>query len=156
MVTPQGLKKYTTTQKVVQAVSGDVSTLAALPVSEEGVAGTWFNMRDYKGGLAVLNLAVRADNIEQFHIYVATDSAGTGAAALVTHAGTTGADAAGDSVVLEFSVEQMVQEGADAGVNYTHVSAYVKTGNSSDRVLITLIMEPKRPRLDLTADYAAA
>jgi len=155
MVTPLAFEKYSNRWKIVSTVSGDITTAAALPVSELGVDGTWFNMRDYMGGILQLMLAVRTDNVEGLSIYVATSSAGANAAALVTHSGTTGADAAGDSLVLEFSTEQMVQEGADAGVNYTHVSAYVETGNSSDRVTVTWFMEPKFQRNGLTADYSA-
>jgi hypothetical protein len=156
MASPQAFTDMSNTHRVSWVVDGsDRTTLAAIPVTEAGVTGTWFNMRDYDSILAICILHSRTDNIEQFHLYAGTSSAGAGAAAIVTHAGTTGADAAGDGVILEISAEQIVQEGSDAGVEYTHIAPYVKTGNSSDRVTCILIGKSKRPRRALSADYSA-
>jgi len=155
MASPQARDKLATEHKIVGVVSGDVSTAAALPISESHVAGTWFNMRDYSEILIYYLLAVRADNIEQAAIQAATDSSGSNAATIVSHSDPTGADAAGDAVVLQVSAEQLAQEGSDAGVEYTHISPYVKAGNSSDRIVCVIFGRSKRPVDGLTADYSS-
>ena len=158
MTSPQGAHKLLANNKVVWVCdTSDRTTLAAIPVSEAGVVGTWFAMKDYRRVMALLILHTRADNVEQMHIYAASDSSGSDAAAIVSHAGTTACDAAGDGLCtgMEVTAEQLAQEGADAGVVYTHISIAVKTGNSSDRVTGVLIAEAKQPHLDLSVDYSA-
>jgi len=156
MASPQAFTDMSNTHRVSWVVDGsDRTTLAAIPVTEAGVTGTWFAMRDYSSVLVICILHSRTDNIEEFHIYAGTSSAGAGAAAMKTHAGTTGADAAGDGVILELSAEEIAQEGEDASAEYTHIAPYVKTGNSADRVTMIIIAKSKRPRRALTADYSA-
>ena len=156
MASPQAFTHMSNTHRISWVVdASDRTTLAAIPVTEAGVVGTWFAMRDFKSVLAMLVLHTRVDNIEQFHIYAATDSSGTDPAAMKTHADATVANLAGDGLILELSAEEIAQEGADAGKVYTHISIYVKTGNGSDRVTGTIIAEGLRPHLALSADYSA-
>lgn len=157
MASPQAPQKLRSMLKQVwlNSTTDFSAAAAACAVSEAGVAGTWFAMRDFSHVLALLHLTDRTDNIESFAIYGATDSSGSNAASIVAHADPTGADAASDGVVLEITAEQLAQEGADAGVDYTHIAVYVKTGNTADRVGVVLTGLSKRPRLNLTADYSS-
>jgi hypothetical protein len=156
MASPQGAQKIRSEYNLVTVVStADITTEVAVPVSEAGVAATWFDMRDYEAALVQVVLHTRADNIEVFSIQGATSSAGANAADIVDHADPTGCNAASDWVVLEISAEQLAQEGADAGVAYRYIAASVKTGNSSDRVTINIFAKAKRPHLDLADDYSS-
>lgn len=87
-----------------------------------------------------------------FSIYAATDAAGTGGVAVVTHALGSLPNAEGDSVVLECDVEQIREVLATA----THVGVWIDCNNNDDETAVTFIRaEPFYPRAGLTADYVS-
>lgn len=157
MASPQAPKKLTSELMVSQVHDGsDRTTAAVIPVSEANVSGTWFDMKDYSEVMVIASLHARTDNIEEFSIQADEDSdGGDGNVAIASHSDPTGADAKSDRVVLECTAEQLAQEGADNSKDLRYISAKVKTGNSADRVTITIIGKSKRPHLDLTDDYSA-
>jgi len=157
MASPQSVNKMLSNYKQVEVVdASDRTTAAVIPVTEANVVGTWFDMRDYSNVMVKCILHTRADNIEEFSIVADSDSDGGGGnVTIVEHSDPTDADAAGDSVVLECSAEQIVQEGSDNSEYLRYISAKVKTGNASDRVTIVITGIPKHAQDGLTADYSA-
>ena len=87
-----------------------------------------------------------------FDIAVATDSSGTGALAVITHAVGSEPDAVGDELFLECSVENMRETLAAA----THWSARISVATGTDEMVVTTIeSDPQFPRTGLTADIIA-
>lgn len=86
-----------------------------------------------------------------FKIFAATDSSGTGAAVVETHADPTVADAAGDQVVLEITDAQALAALARA----SHVSVEIDCDHADDIVSIEYLIEPYRQYSGLTADVIA-
>ncbi len=87
-----------------------------------------------------------------FDIAVATDSSGTGATAVITHAVGSEPNAVGDELFLEVSVENMRETLAAA----THWSARISLATNTDEMVVTTIeSDPQHPRTGLTADIVA-
>jgi len=87
-----------------------------------------------------------------FSIYGATDAAGTGGVAVVTHAMGSLPNALNDSVCLECNVEQIHETLPTA----THVGVWVDCNHADDQAAVVFIRsEPLYPRADLTADYVS-
>jgi len=87
-----------------------------------------------------------------FDIAVATDSSGSGALAVITHAVGSEPDAVGDELFLECSIENMRETLATA----THWSARISCATNTDEMVVTTIeADPQHPRTGLTADIVA-
>jgi hypothetical protein len=93
------------------------------------------------------------NGVTAFSIYAATDAAGSGGVAVVTHAVGTAPDAEGDSLNLECDVNQIREVLATA----THVGVWLDCANNDDEAAVTIILaEPTYAYPGLTPDYTAA
>jgi hypothetical protein len=87
-----------------------------------------------------------------FDIAVASDSSGTGAAAVKAHAVGSQPDAVGDQIFLEVSAEQCKEVLATG----THVSARVSFATNTDEGVVAYIRtDPRHQYSGLTADVIA-
>ena len=87
-----------------------------------------------------------------FDIAVATDSSGSGALAVITHAVDDEPNAVGDELFLECSVENMRETLATA----THWSPRISVATGTDEMVVTTIeADPQHPRTGLTANIVA-
>lgn len=97
--------------------------------------------------------ALTGVGVNAFSIYAATDAAGTGGTAVVTHAVGSAPDAEGDSLNLECNAEQIHEVLATA----THIGVWLDCANDADEAAVTFIRaEPLYTAGGLTADYVAA
>lgn len=94
---------------------------------------------------------VSGTGILTFKIFAATDSSGSGAAVVATHADPTVADAAGDQVTLEVDSAQVLAALARA----THVAVEMDCDHADDIVAVEYLIEPHRAYNALTADVIA-
>ena len=91
-----------------------------------------------------------ADAITAFSIYAATDEAGSGGVAVVTHALGTAPNAIGDQVNLECNVEQVHETLSTA----THVGVWLDCTHADDKVAVYFeSTDALHPRAGLTTDY---
>ncbi|KKM68049.1 hypothetical protein LCGC14_1464840 [marine sediment metagenome] len=115
------------------------------------VAVGWRPIRGFRTFLARLMRTV-GTAATTFDIAVATDSSGTSAAAVITHAVGSEPDAVGDELFLECSVENMRETLATS----THWSARISLATDTDEMVVTTIeADPQHPRTGLTADIVA-
>ena len=146
--------KLTPNLKVVgQICTSDMTTLAALPISEAGVVGTWWDMRDYESLLVFCGLSARTDNIEKLEIWADTLATGLGGNYSIVQTAPITVDAITNWAVAEITAEQIGHQAASLGVDLRYISPAVKTGSASDDVYIVVIGKPKRAKIDLTENY---
>lgn len=113
---------------------------------------TFFDMRDFNS-LLVLCALVSGTGVLTFKIFGATSAAGAGATVIATHSAPTDADAAGDTLVLEITAEQLRALG-DA---YRYVAVEIDNDHADDINAITYIFGGGRFNADgLTADVISA
>ena len=111
----------------------------------------WVDMRDFSH-FAALAALVSGTGILTFKIFAATDSSGTSATLVKAHSDPTPADAAGDNVVLEVSVEQVRAVLSAA----RYVSVEMDCDAAGDIVTVTYIRCASRHAYRaLTADVIA-
>ena len=97
-------------------------------------------------------MLVSGTGVLTFRILAATDAAGTGSTEVVAHANPTQADAAGDTLVLECTAEQV----KDVLKAATHVSVEVDMDATNDIAAVTYVFgRAKRQYSGLTADVIA-
>ena len=112
---------------------------------------SWQPLKDFESFLATLML-VSGTGVLTFRILAATDAAGMGATEVVAHANPTQADAAGDTLVLECTAEQV----KDVLKAATHVSVEVDMDATNDIAAVTYVFgRAKRQYSGLTADVIA-
>ncbi len=112
------------------------------------VAVGWRAISGFRTFLARLMRTI-GTSATTFDIAVATDSSGTGALAVVTHAVGSEPNAVGDELFLECSVENMRETLATA----THWSARISVATNTDEMVVTTIeANPQHPRTGRTAD----
>ncbi len=144
MATAIATKKLTTELKQTMIIHdpGDATT---------AVVVGWVPMKNFEYFLAAL-MFISGTGLLTFKIQVATDSGGSGATTVIAHTAPTGADAAGDTLFLECSVEQMIEVLANA----THVGVEVDMDSAGDIAALTYTRGgAKRKYLGLTSDVVA-
>lgn len=119
-----------------------------------GAAGTptapFIPIAQFRHFAACYMTTVGVGGITAFKIMAATDTAGTNATAVVSHALGSNPDAVGDFVVLECNVEQIHEVLSTA----THVGVLVNLVTSTDEGCLWFARaEAEFPRTGLTADY---
>ena len=115
------------------------------------VAVEWRPILPFRSFLASLVRTI-GTSATTFDIAVATDSSGTGALAVITHAVGSEPDAVEDQLHLECSVENMRETLAAA----THWSPRIRVATGTDEmVALTLETDSQFPRDGLTADIVA-
>jgi hypothetical protein len=151
MASSVATQKFHANNRITQSLSGDKTTAAAV---------TWLDMRDYRGLSAVINLAVLGGNgVEAFQIIADSDSDGGSGSNVVikTHATPTTADAAGDMLVLECTMDEVRHLAESNSVELRYLAVKLETHHASDQVVVTHIQHGARwARLNLTADVVAA
>lgn len=116
-----------------------------------GGAGVFADMGLY-GKLLVAAMLHSGTGILTFRIVGATSAAGAGATPIIAHADPTVADAAGDTVFLEITAEQLRALGPD----FRYVAAEMDNDLNTDvNVLYFEFADPTFAHLDLTADVIA-
>ena len=149
MVSPQAFDKMLTELNVTSYQGVDASS---------AVDVAWVDMRDYDRILIQATATeLTGVGITALRILANAESDGSGTdVVIVAHAVGTAPDAVGDSLVLECSAEQIVQEGEDNSLDLRYVSVNMTAANSNDRILTTYIRKPGRYAFDaLTADSIA-
>lgn len=94
---------------------------------------------------------VSGTGVLTFKVFAATDSSGTGATVVASHATPTVADAAGDQLVLEVDSAQVLAALARA----THVSVEMDCDANTDIIAVEYLIEPFRQYDGRTADVIA-
>lgn len=113
---------------------------------------SWQDMRDY-GSLLISCMFVSGTGVLTFKIFGDSDAAGGGTPTeIIAHATPTTADAAGDTLVLEITAEQLHALGA----GYRYVSAKIDNDAAGDiNVFTYTFCEPRFAHDALTADVIA-
>ena len=115
------------------------------------VAVEWRPIKEFRRFVASLVRTI-GTSATTFDLAVATDSSGTGALAVKSHAVGSEPDAVEDQLFLEVDVEQMRETLAAA----THWSPRISVATATDEMVATTIeAEPLHPRTGLTADIVA-
>lgn len=111
------------------------------------VPTTWRSLAGLRSVLAKV-MVTSAHAMVTFKIFAGTDSTGTGATEVVAHAAPTAADAAGDVLVLEATIEQI----KDVLPGATHYAAEIDMNTAAATAALTLVEEKDRNYKDQTAD----
>lgn len=114
------------------------------------VPTTWRSIAGLKSVLAKV-MVTSAHAMVTFKIFAGTDSAGTGATSVVEHATPTTADAAGDVLVLEATIEQI----KDVLPGATHYAVEIDMNNSAATAALVLVEDTDRNYKDQTSDQIA-
>lgn len=120
----------------------------------QGASNKCVAIANYRRFLAGVSAAVLTGaGVTAFSIYAATDAAGTGGVAVVSHAVGTAPDAVGDTLWLECDAEQVHEVLSTA----THVGVWLDCAHDDDKITVYFERaEAMFPRSGLTADYTAA
>lgn len=111
----------------------------------------WVPLANFKRLTAGFFRTIGTSNVT-FDIAAATDSSGSGAVAIVTHAVASQPDAVGDQIFLECTADQAHEVLATA----THVSARVSVATNTDEgVVLYIRSEPRFAYSGLTPDVIA-
>lgn len=111
------------------------------------VPTVWRSIAGLKAVLAKV-MVTSAHAMVTFKIFAATDSAGSGATEVVAHATPTTADAVGDSLVLEATIEQI----KDVLPGATHYAAEIDMSSAAATAALTLVEDTDRNFKDQSAD----
>ncbi len=157
MVATYTAQKLKSRMKMISVIHqpGTATTAQLVDLGQpQGASLKCLPIADYKSFLAqVTASALTGNGVTAFSIYGATDAAGTGGTAVVTHAVGTAPDAEGDTLYLECNVEQIHEVLSTA----THVGVWLDCANDADEIAVTFVCaEPRHPQTGLTADYTAA
>lgn len=114
------------------------------------VPATWLSLAGVKAILAAA-MVTSAHAMVTFKLFVGTDSAGTGATEVVAHATPTVADAAGDVLYLDASIEQI----KDVLPGATHYAVEIDMNNAAATASVTLTEDLDRNYAGQTADQIA-
>lgn len=149
MATPQARDTLASRMKVLM-YDDDSATSATLHYT------SWQAMEDYENVMICVMFAAGTGMAATSGIYIASDSDASDVALIKAFSNPTTVDAVGDWRYAEISAEQIAQEGADAGVVYTHVSAGICADDNADEYAVVYILVPGRFKYDgLTADVTA-
>jgi len=134
----------------------DTTCIVDLAQPQAGGAGTptagCLPLAHFRRFMAVYMTTVGTGGITVFDIIAATDAAGTGAVAVVSHAIGSNPNAIGDTLFLECTAEQIHETLATA----THVGVHINLVTSTDEGVVTFVRaDPFYPRAGLTADYVS-
>ncbi len=111
---------------------------------------SWQAIKGYESFLFAV-LVASAHALVTVKIFAATDSSGSGAVEVKAHSDPTVADAAGDCVYIECTVEQIKEVLATA----THVSVEVDMNNAAALAAVSYLFSGHRKYRGLTADQIA-
>ena len=126
----------------------DVDTLAIVDLDPASSA-EFLPLAQFRRFMAGLVRSVGTGAVDNFEIVAATDGDGTGATVVVAKTPTT-ANAVGDRVWLECSIEQVREVLATA----THIGVRIELATATDECIVFFERaEPEFPRAALTADY---
>ena len=114
------------------------------------VPTVWLTLAGVKSILAAVIVA-SAHAIVTFSVFAGTDSGGTGATEVVAHATPTVADAAGDALYLDCTIEQI----KDVLPGATHFAVEVDMGTAAALAVVSIIVDQDRRYSGLTADQIA-
>lgn len=116
----------------------------------QGAGNKCLPIANFRRFLAGIFRSVGTHTITGVSIVAATDAAGTGATAVVTHALASAPDAVGDQVYLECDVEQIREVLAAA----THVGILLELNTATDECVVFFERsDPFYPKTGLTADF---
>lgn len=114
------------------------------------VPSTWLSLAGVKAILAGV-LVTSAHAMVTLKVFAGTDASGTGATEVVAHATPTVADAAGDALYLDCSIEQI----KDSLPSATHFAVEVDMNNSAATAVVSIVIDKDRHFSGLTADQIA-
>lgn len=114
------------------------------------IPSTWRSIAGLKAVLAAA-MVTSAHAMVTFKIFAGTSSAGAGSTEVVAHATPTTADAAGDVLWLEATIEQI----KDVLVGATHYAVEVDMNHADATAAVTLIEDRDRNYKDQTANQIA-
>lgn len=111
---------------------------------------TWLSLAGIKAVLAAV-MVTSAHAMVTFKLFVGTDSSGTGATEVVAHAAPTDADAAGDVLYLDASIEQI----KDVLPGATHYAVEIDMNNAAATAALAITEDLDRHYSGLTSDQIA-
>ena len=114
------------------------------------VPSTWLSLAGVKSILAGV-LVTSAHAMVTLKVFAGTDDSGTGATEVVAHAAPTAADAAGDALYLDCTIEQI----KDVLATATHFAVEVDMNNSAATAVVSIVIDKDRKYSGLTADQIA-
>ena len=132
-------------------VDDDYSTAAV-------VTGSVVDMRDYEGIVIIaMASALTGSGITQLEIVATDESDGTGNITQIATTGAVAADAVGDFVVLEATVEQMRHASDAGGYSSRYMGARLENDNAADEAVLAVIRYGYKhgPALNHTANTIA-
>lgn len=150
MASGQASQKVFSRIKVTPYLSGNASSAKDIG---------WVDMRDYEHiGIQAVAAALSGVGVTAFSIVANSDSDGGGDEVIIkTHAVGSAPDAAGDSLVLECSAEEIASLGRASGYALRYVSAKITCANSSDNIVLTYLQTGARyVEKNKTADVVSA
>jgi len=141
-------------RRMVEYDSDGALNLVDLAQPQAGAATTCLPIANFRRFVGALFRSVGTGSVTAFSIVAATDAAGSGAVAVVSHAIGSAPDAVNDTIWLECDAEQIHEVLAGA----THVGLQVDLVTATDECVFYFERsEPFfGPRAGLTADYIAA
>lgn len=110
----------------------------------------WLPIKGMKSLMAAV-LVASAHAVVTFKVFAATDSSGTGATEVVAHATPTVADAAGDALYLDCTVDQV----KDVLPAATHVSVELDMSSAAALAAVSYVFDMDRAYAGQTSDQIA-
>lgn len=153
MASAQTIAKLSSEFKILSGLSGDASTIKdVLPTSP----ATRLDSRDYDLILVRCTAAaLTGAGVTTFAIAAYTAASGGSPTTVVSHAVGTAPDAAGDSLILECTAEQIAECAAAAGTDLRYFCVRLTAANAADNIVVTYFLRGKRQYSGLSADYTA-
>ena len=145
MASAQASEKLSSQIKVVHQLSGDASSAKDLG---------WVDMSNYRHVMILVTAAALTGvGVTAFKILANDESDGSGSdVEIKAHAVGTAPDAAGDTLMLECTAEEV----RAAGEGYQYISANITAANAADNIVCTVILGDARFASDgLTGDTIA-
>ena len=122
------------------------------PDESTATAAAWVPMQDYGSIICTFVRTIGTGALDVFKIQAATDSSGTGAADVVSHAVASEPNLIADIISLEATSDMILEALADA----THVSMVIEFATSTDECIAFYTRGlPTFPQAGLNADVIA-
>lgn len=145
MASPQASDKWLTRNKLQIWDHDPGSTSATVITPDGGTTERWADMRDFSGFVcAAMSSTLNGNGITKLEIVANDESDGSGTDVVIKDSGTVAADAVGDWVVLECTVEELAQEGADNSVDLRYVAGRITVADAADEAVVVYIRTEPR------------
>lgn len=129
------------------------STNATVVTPDGGTTSRWMHMADFHHfAVAAMSSNLTGAGISKLEIVAADDASGTNTV-VIKDSGAVTADAVGDWLIEECSVEEIAQISADNGYSSAYVAGRITVANAADEAAVMYLgYKPRHARDDLTPE----